>query len=418
MESKMFDYIISEEAKKIKDEVRNFVRDEVPHALLRQMDKEEVNYPIEFLQKLGKYNLIAMRTPKEFGGRGLNWECEVVALEEIGVLGSSLPCLFSLPIICGEALNFFGTEEQKLKYLKPMCEGKKYTAEALTEPRGGSDFFGSTCIAIKEGDYYVLNGEKRFVVGAEGADFFLVYARTNIDPKADPHTALSLFIVDRTEGVSTEYLYGLLGTRGGGAGRLKFSDVKVPKENIILGEGAGGKIFYQMMVPERLTTAAGSLGSARACLRIATKYSTKRKAFGQTIKNFQAVNFNIADSITLLDAARSIVLNTARTIDSGAPSALQRRLVSESKKFSTKACWKVINNAMQVMGGIGYTTVYPIERILRDSRIGEIWTGTTEIMNLIIQHEYYKELLSEKWLGRDVEKDAIDSDAEEEKNFG
>ena len=173
-----------------------------------------------------------------------------------------------------------------------------------------------------------------------------------------------------------------------------------------------------MMVPERLTTAAGGLGSARTCLHIATKYTTRRKAFGQEIKNFQGVSFKIADSITLLDVARSIVLNTAKSIDAGAPPALQRRLVSESKKFSTKACWKVINNAMQIMGGIGYTTVYPIERILRDSRIGEIWTGTKEIMNLIIQHEYYKELLSEKWLDRDVEQDAIDSEAEEEKHFG
>jgi len=414
----MFDYIISEEAKKIKEEVRAFVRDEVPPSLIKKMDQNEVQYPTEYLQNLGRHNLIAMRTPKEYGGRGLSWEGEVCALEEVGVLGSSLPCLYSLPIIVGDAFNFFGNHEQKMKYLKPMCEGKKFTAEALTEPRGGSDFFGATCTAEKEGDYYILNGEKRFVVGGEGADFFLVYARTNLDPKANPHEALSLFIVDRTDGVSTEYLFGLLGTRGGGASRIKFTDVKVPKENIIIGEGAGGKIFYQMMVPERLTTAAGSLGSARTCLHIATKYTTKRKAFGQEIKNFQAVSFKIADSITLLDAARSIVLNTARTIDAGAPPALQRRLVSESKKFSTKACWKVINNAMQVMGGIGYTTVYPIERILRDSRIGEIWTGTTEIMNLIIQHEYYRELLSEKWLDRDVENDAIDADQVEEKHFG
>ena len=414
----MFDHIISEEAKKIKEEVRAFVRDEISPSLIKQMDKDEIQYPTEYLKKLGEHNLIAMRTPKEYGGRGLSWEGEVCALEEVGVLGSSLPCLYSLPIIAGDAFNFFGNHEQKMKYLKPMCEGKKYVAEALTEPRGGSDFFGATCTAEKDGNYYILNGEKRFVVGGEGADFFLVYARTNLDPKANPHTALSLLIVDRTEGVSTEYLFGLMGTRGGGASRIKFTNVKVPKENVILGEGAGGKIFYQMMVPERLTTAAGGLGSARTCLHIATKYSTKRKAFGQAINRFQAVSFKIADSITLLDAARSIVLNTARTIDAGAPPALQRRLVSESKKFSTKACWKVINNAMQVMGGIGYTTVYPIERILRDSRIGEIWTGTTEIMNLIIQHEYYKELLSEKWLDRDVEQDAIDSEAEEEKHFG
>ncbi|MFX0038570.1 MAG: acyl-CoA dehydrogenase family protein [Promethearchaeota archaeon] len=414
----MYDYLISEENKRFRDEVRTFVKSSVPPSLLKKMDKDEIQYPSEWLHALSQQNLIGVRFPKEYGGRGLNWESEIIAQEEIGVLGSSLACLFSLPSICGEALNIFGTERQKQEYLKPMCEGKKFTAEALTEPRGGSDFFGATCSAIKEGDYYVLNGEKRFVVGAEGADFFLVYAKTNLDPKADPHKALSLFIVDRTEGVNTEYIYGILGTRGGGAGRIKFNNVKVPKENVILEEGAGGQIFYQMMIPERLTTASGFIGLARACLRIATKYSSKRKAFGQTIRNFQGVSFLLADSITLLDATRAIVYNTAKSIDAGAPPALQRRLVSESKKFSTRSCWKVINNSMQILGGIGYTTVYPIERLLRDARIGEIWTGTTEIMNLIIQHEYYKEILSEKWLGRDIEQDAVDADAVEEKHFG
>ncbi len=412
----MYDYLLSEENLKFREEVREFVKKSVPPSLLKKMDKDEIQYPSEWMHALAKQNLIGIRFPKEYGGRGLNWESEIIAEEEIGVLGSSLACLFSLPSITGEAMNMFGTEEQKQNYLKPMCEGKKFAAEALTEPRGGSDFFGATSMAVKEGDHYILNGEKRFVVGAEGADFFLVYAKTN--PKAKPQESLSLFIVDKDSGVKAEYIYGLLGTRGGGAGRISFKDVEIPKENIILGEGAGGKIFYQMMVPERLTTASGFLGLARASLRIATKYSTKRKAFGQTINKFQAVNFKIADSITLLDAARAIVFNTAKSIDAGAPPALQRRLVSESKKFSTKAGWKVINNSMQIMGGIGYTTVYPIERLLRDSRIGEIWTGTTEIMNMIIQHEYYKEIISEKWLGRDVEQDAIDADQDEEKHYG
>jgi acyl-CoA dehydrogenase len=414
----MYDYVLSEESRRFREEVRTFVKNAVTPTLLKKMDKDEIQYPTEWLKALAKQNLIGIRFPKEYGGRGLNWESEIIAQEEIGVLGSSLACLFSLPSICGEALNIFGTEQQKQNYLKPMCEGKKFTAEALTEPRGGSDFFGASSTAVKEGDHYILNGEKRFVVGAEGADFFLVYAKTNLEPKADPHNALSLFIVDRTKDVSVEYLYGILGTRGGGAGRIKFNNVIVPEENVILEEGAGGKIFYQMMVPERLTTASGFIGLARACLRIATKYSTKRKAFGQIIRNFQAVSFLIADSITLLDATRSIVYNTAKSIDAGAPSALQRRLVSESKKFSTKSCWKVINNAMQIMGGIGYTTVYPIERLLRDARIGEIWTGTTQVMNMIVTHEYYKEILSDKWLGRDVEKDAIDGDQEEEKHYG
>jgi len=414
----MYDYLLSEENRKFRDEVREFVRNAVPPSLLKKLDKDEIQYPTEYLRALAKQNLIGIRVPIEYGGRGLNWESEVIALEEIGVLGSSLACLFSLPSICGEALTKFGTEDQKQNYLKPMCEGKKFTAEALTEPRGGSDFFGATCTAERKGDNYILNGEKRFVVGAEGADFFLVYAKTDLNSDIDPRNSLSLFIVDRNSDINVEYLFGLLGTRGGGAGRIRFNNVKVPQQNIILEEGAGGQIFYQMMVPERLTTASGFIGLARASLRIATKYSTKRKAFGQTIKNFQGVSFKIADSITLLDAVRAMVFNTAKSIDAGAPASLQRRLVSESKKFSTKACWKVINNAMQIMGGIGYTTVYPIERLLRDARLGEIWTGTTEIMNLIIQHEYYKEKLSEKWLGRDIELDAIDADQEEEKHYG
>ncbi|MFW9899578.1 MAG: acyl-CoA dehydrogenase family protein [Candidatus Thorarchaeota archaeon] len=414
----MYDYLLSEENKRFREEIREFVKNEVPPSLLKKMDKDEVQYPAEFVKAMAKHNMIGIRFPKEYSGRGLNWESEVIAEEEIGVLGSSLACLFSITSICGEALNVFGNEEQKQKYLKPMCEGKKFCAEALTEPRGGSDFFGATCTAVKEGNHYILNGEKRFVVGAEGADFFLVYAKTNLDPNADPHTRLSLLIVDRDDTVKTAYLYGLLGTRGGGAGRIVFKDVVVPEENIILGEGAGGKIFYQMMVPERLTTASGLIGCARACHRIATKYSSKRKAFGQTINRFQAVSFMIAENCTLLDATRAIVYNTAKSIDAGAPPALQRRLVSESKKFSTEACWKVINNSMQIMAGIGYTTVYPIERLLRDCRIGMIWTGTNEIMSLIIQHEWYKEYLSEKWLGRDIEQDALDSEHEEEKHFG
>lgn len=373
----MFDYIASDSEKAIMEETRAFVKDEVPHSLLKKMDQDEIQYPIDYLQKLGAQNLIGIRFPKKYGGRGLDWRHEVIALEEIGVLGMSLGCLYSLVSICGEAINIFGTEQQKKNYLVPMLKGEKYTAEALTEPRGGSDFFGATTTAVKEGDHYILNGEKRFVVGAEGADFFLVYAKTNPDAEHH-HQSISLFIVDKDDNVSTEYLYGLMGTRGGGAGRLRFKDVQVPVENIIGNEGDGGKIFYQMMVPERMTTASGILGTARAGLRIAAKYSSKRKAFGKIIKSFEAVSFNVAESITLLDAARNQVYNTATAIDKGAPPNVQRRLVSESKKFSTEACWKVINNAMQVMAGIGYTTVYPIERLLRDARLSMIWTGTNK----------------------------------------
>lgn len=343
------------------------------------------------------------------------WTSEIVALEEVGVLGTSLGCLYSLVSIVGEAIDKFGSEMLKEKYLRPTIEGRLTAAEALTEPRGGSDFFGATCTAVKDGDHYILNGQKRFVVGSEGADYFMVYARTDKD--AHPHKSISAFLVDRCPEVKAEYLYGLMGTRGGGTGRLVFKDVRVPAENLLGEENNGSAIFYQMMIPERMTSAGGAIGMGRAAMDVAARYSTRRKAFGTEIKNFQAVSFKTADSVTLLDTARGIVYIAARSVDSGDPAGKTRRLVSEAKKVATENAWKVVNNAMQVMGGIGYTNVYPIEKMLRDVRLIMIWTGTNEIMDLIIQHEYYKEMEKEGFKGRDIEFDAIEADKVDEKIY-
>jgi alkylation response protein AidB-like acyl-CoA dehydrogenase len=410
-----FEAIMTPEQKKLRDEVREFVRTEVPRSLLMDMDANKVTYPKEYVEKLAKKNLLGLRFPPKYGGRGLKWVDDIIALEEVGVLGTSLGCLFSLPIIVGEALNVFGTNEQKMKYLKPTLEGKLCCAEALTEPRGGSDFFGATTVAKKEGKNYILKGQKRFVVGADGADYFLAYAKTRTD--APGHESLSAFLVDRGPGVKAEYVYGLMGTRGGGAGRLVFDNAVVPEENLLWKENSGSDVFWQMMIPERMTSAGGALGTARAAIEIAARYSQKRKAFGKEIKKFEAVSFMVADSITLLDAARAIVYAAARTIDERKDSGLQRRMASEAKKYATETGWQIVNNAMQILGGIGYTNVYPIERLLRDARLALIWTGTSEIMNLIIQHEYYRELNESKARIRDVEHDAAEADKEEEKVY-
>lgn len=410
----MFDFLLSDDQKKLRDEVRSFVKS-VPRQLVLDMDAERVTFPRGFLEELGAKNLLGLRFPGEYGGRGLDWSSEIVAIEEIGVLSMSLSCLYSMPTIVGEAINKFGTTAQKEKFLKPTLAGTMGSAEGLTEPRGGSDFFGATTVAKKEEDYYVLKGQKRFIVGAEGADYFMLYAKT--DPGAPPHKALSAFLVERGPGVKVEYIYGLMGTRGGGAGRLVLDNCRVPAENILGRENEATNIFYQMMIPERMTSAAGAIGMARAALEVASRYTTRRKAFGQTINKFQAVGFKIAESITMLDAARGLVYSAARAVDSGQDPALCRRLVSEAKKFATETAWAVINNAMQVMGGIGYTNVYPIERLLRDARLAMIWTGTSEVMNLIIQHEYYKELTGSQGNRRDVEEDAHNADRVEEKVY-
>jgi alkylation response protein AidB-like acyl-CoA dehydrogenase len=415
MEDYMFEAFMTEDQRILREEVRDFVKS-VPRQLLIDMDSDKVRFPREFLVEAGRRNLLGLRFPPKYGGRGLNWVDEMIALEELGTLGVSLMCLYSLVSIVGEALNMFGTEAQREKYLRPTLAGTLYCAEALTEPRGGSDFFGSTTVATKEGGHYVLNGQKRFVVGAEGADYFLVYAVT--DPKAPAHNSISAFIVERDMGVEVKYIYGLMGTRGGGTGRIIFRDVRVPEENLLGEKNGGAKVFYQMMIPERMVS--GPTGGARAMLEIAARYAEKRKAFGQKIRNFQAVSFKIAESITKLDAANALAYAVAREVDGGAgTSGYRRRLVSELKRFSTQVQWEVINDAMQILGGIGYTNVFPVERALRDARLLMIWTGTNEVMNLIIQHEYYKELLAKGVEGRDIEADIAltESEATEEKVY-
>jgi alkylation response protein AidB-like acyl-CoA dehydrogenase len=406
----MYDFMLTPEERKLKKEVRQFVRDEVTGDFLREMDRDEITYPREFVEKLAERGLRGIRFPKKYGGRAMSWVADVAATEEIGCLGMALGCAFVMPSIVGEALNVFGTEEQKEKYLKPYIEGKLVAAEALTEPRGGSDFFGAMTRAELQGDHFILNGMKRFVVGAEGADFFIVYCKTNFDPNAHKYNRLSLLIVDRGPGVKTDYLYGLMGCRGGGTGRLVFRDVKVPKENLIGELHGGADCFNQMMIPERLTSAAGCLGIWGA-LDLAVRYSSKRRTFGQKIREYQAVSFKVADAITQLDAARALTYMAARAVDKNYPDV--RRLVSEAKRFTTEAAWDIVNKAMQIMGGIGYTDVYPIERAMRDTRLGMLWTGTSEIMNLLIQHEYYNQVLDPSYDRRKLEDDAMHPDDSE-----
>ena len=408
----MFDVFLTPEERALRDRARSFVKNEIDPQLLKDMDQEKVTFPFGYHKKVAKAGLYGIRVPKQYGGLGLGWTAESAVIQEIGPLGMVLGCQFSMPSIVGEALVHFGTEEQKQKFLAPMLKGELVSAEALTEPRGGSDFFGATTVAKKDGNDWILTGAKRFIVGAEGADFFLVYVKTA--PQNPPHESLSVFLVERDRGVKVEHLFGLMGTRGGGTGRIGFHEIRVPQENMIGPENGGAIIFNQMMIPERMTSASGCIGGAQAALDVAAEYSTKRKAFGRPIKKFQAVNFMIADSITQLDAARGIVFAAARTVDQGKP---HRRMVSEAKKFATETAWAVVNNAMQIMGGIGYTDVYPIERALRDTRLSMIWTGTSEIMSNLIQHEYYQELKESMKDRRNFEADALHSELESEKVY-
>ena len=413
----MFEFMLSEKALKLRDEVRDFVKS-VPRRLILDMDQERVQFPKEFLQEAGRRGLMGCRYPAAWGGRNLDWTATAMVMEEVGTLGYIFACLFGVgaELVC-DAIVQHGTDDQRQAYVKPLLAGQRFAAECLTEPRGGSDFFGTTTTAVWKNGRYVLSGQKRFIVGAEGADYFLVYARTN--PDADPHKSITCFIVDRGPGVETKYIYGLMGCRGGGAGRLVFDEVEVPPENVV-GEVDGAyAVFNTMMIPERLGTAAMTVGAARPALEIATGYTSRRKAFGQVISQFQGVSFQVAEAAMLLDAARAMVYATCRAVDAGIDRRRVRRMVSETKKFVTESCQKAAHNAIQVMGGIGYTDVYPVERIFRDLRLSSIWTGTNEVMSMIIAAEWYREHAAARQAAatRDLEKDARGADAADEKVF-
>jgi len=416
-------FLLTEDERNFREEVRKVVKN-IPHELIRDIESEKVKFPREFIDIITKNRIAGARFPEKYGGRGKGWVAEMSGIEEMGYLGFTLSCMYSLGSIVGEPINKYGTEEQKAEYITGITSGKKYGAEAITEPSGGSDLFGMMHTkAERKGNKFILNGQKRFIVGGQGADFFVTYALT--DSNAKPRSkGISAFIIDReTPGLKVETIYGLMGNKGGGTARIIFKDAEVPEENI-LGELNGGyDIFNRMMIPERLTTAAGSVGVATAAMEIATKYSLNREAFGTKLVEHEGVNFKIAESMTAITSASSLVYTAARAaeeLDKGRIQASSvRKFISMAKLYSTEAMWSSVNNAMQIMGGIGYTTVYPVERLLRDSRLGLIWTGTSEVMKLIIQHEYLREFMSEGYLSskRNVELDALDFQLEEEKVF-
>ncbi|MGO9016925.1 MAG: acyl-CoA dehydrogenase family protein [Syntrophobacteraceae bacterium] len=413
----MFDFLLSKEQIKLRDEVRELVR-WVPREMILEMDQDNLQFPKEFLAEAGRRNLMGCRYPQQWGGRAMDWVTTCMVMEEVGVLGYVFACVFGVgaELVC-DAIVLHGTDEQKERYVKPLLAGKIFAAECLTEPRGGSDFFGTTTRAVADGDNYLLTGQKRFIVGAEGADYFLVYART--DPGAKPHLGLTCFVVDKGPGVTVEYLYGLMGCRGGGAGRVVFREARVPKANIVGRLNGALDVFNTMMIPERLGTAAMTIGAARPALEVATGYTTRRKAFGQTINQFQGVSFQVAEAATLLDASRAMVYATARAVDAGVPMNRLRRLVSQTKKFVTESCQQASRHAMQVMGGIGYTNVFPVERIVRDLQLASIWTGTNEVMSMITAHEWYGEYaqLMADGARRDHEMDARCAADKEEKVY-
>jgi len=390
--SMSIDVMLLKEEISFRNEFRTFLEGLDLYFILRMDKEDEKEFPKDFVKALGRNNYLGIPLPKEVGGRGLNTVCAILAEEELGALAFPLGCAMGMSTYLCRAIYKYGSQDLWNRYIIPTLRADLICAEGITEPLKGSDIARLQTIARKEKNHYIITGEKRFQKGGIGADWFLTFARTN--PNVEPHKGISAFIVERGFGVQVVEQFNLLGWKGMGASHLLFKDVQVPEENLVGREGQGFEILMYLLQTERLMEAATALGSARECLKIAVRYSDAREQFEKKIREFQGINFRIADMAVNLDAGRLLCLRAAKVIDE--EERRPNKEVAMAKFFSTEAAWAIIDQSLQILGGIGYTDYYPIERFLRDVRVAKIYTGTNEIMRELTQRGIYDELLREK----------------------
>jgi acyl-CoA dehydrogenase len=336
-------------------------------SFILRMDKEdEMEFPKEFVRTLGQNNYLGIPLPKDVGGRGLNTVCAILAEEELGALAFPLGCAMGMSTYLCRAIYKYGHSDLWDRYVRPTLRADLICAEGITEPLKGSDIARLKTLARKDGDAYVISGEKRFQKGGVGADWFLTFVRT--DPHVEPHRGITAIIVERQHGIKVVEQFNLLGWQG-------------------------FDVLMYLLQTERLMEASTALGSARECLKLAVRYSDAREQFERKIREFQGISFKIADMAANLDAGRLLCLRAARVTDK--EERRPNKEVAMAKFFSTEAAWNIIDQALQILGGIGYTDYYPVERFLRDVRVSKIYTGTNEIMRELTHRAVYKEFLSE-----------------------
>ena len=350
--------------------------------------EQEGYYPREVLTKMGRERLLGAPFPKSDGGLGLGWSYEILVAEEVSAVSAATEMVrLASAALYSAPLSFFGSKSQKKDYLVPVLSGEKVGALALTEPGAGSDAASIVTLAKRNGQDFLLNGEKRFITNGGVADFLFVFAVTN--PKKPARSGVSAFIVPReSKGVTIVKDYELLGMRGARVTHLRFRNARVPGENMVGGLNQGFQILLDELDMERPAVAAGMIGIARSALEAAVRHSMVRKQFGRAIREFEGVSFKIADMATKLEASRLLVLKSARMIDAGKRA---RKEGAMAKLFATESAFEIAHQALQVHGGIGYTKELPVERYFRDARFMMIGGGTSEIMRYVIQREVYRE---------------------------
>ncbi len=377
---------LTEEQRAIQQTARDFALAELaPHS--ERWDREAL-FDRDVVGKLGALGFLGMLIPEAYDGLALDTCTYLVALEEIAAVDASVAVLMSVHnSLPTQMLLRYGSEAQKQRYLRPMARGEWLGAFALSEPDAGSDAASLRAQAVRDGDHYVLNGVKAWVSAGGHADVILAMARTDTPNDRKGARGISTFIVTPDlPGFSVGKKEDKMGLRGSETTQLVFDDLRVPAGNLLGEEGMGFVYAMQSLDNGRLGIAAQSIGIARAALEHSVRYAAERKQFGKPIKEFQAIQFKLADMATKVSASRALLHAAAAAKDRGQPIT---QFGSMSKLMASETAMWVTTQAIQIFGGYGYVKEYPVERLFRDAKVTEIYEGTSEIQRIVIARELY-----------------------------
>ena len=372
------DFKLSKEHELLRKMYREFAQNEVK-PLAAELDEEE-RFPKETIPKLAKLGMLGIPFPEKYGGTGGDNLAYAMAVEEIAkTCGTTSVIICAHTSLCCYPIYAYGTEEQKMKYLPDLLSGRKLGAFGLTEPGAGTDASGQQTTAVLEGDHYVLNGVKCFITNATEAETFVVFAMTD---KSKGNHGISAFIVEKDfPGFSIGKHEKKMGIRGSATSDLIFEDCIVPKENLLGQEGKGFKIAMGTLDGGRVGVAAQALGIGEGAIDEAIAYTKERVQFGKRISQFQNTQFQLADMHTRMEAAKYLVYSAAMKKQNHEPYSADAAM---AKLFAAEAASDVTRRAVQLFGGYGYTREYPVERMMRDAKITEIYEGTSEVQRMVI----------------------------------
>ncbi|MDK9705750.1 MAG: acyl-CoA dehydrogenase [Desulforhopalus sp.] len=370
----------TEEQNLLRDMVREFAEKEVGPSARARDEEERFDRPLMF-GRLAELGLTGIVFPEEYGGAGADYISYAIAVEELSRVCASTGVTLSAHLSLGaNPIYLFGSEAQKQTFLTPLAEGQKMGAFGLTEPSAGTDAGGTKTTAVKDGGDWLLNGTKIFITNAGEAETYVVFART--DKTAEKHHGISAFIVEKgTPGFSFGKKEQKMGIRSSPTMELVFQDCRIPAGNLLGAEGAGFKVAMKTLDGGRIGIASQALGIAQGALDFAVGYAKERKQFDSPISRFQGIQFQLADMATQVEAARLLVYKAAYRASKGLPYSQESAM---AKLMASETAMRVTTQAVQVLGGYGYTREFPVERMMRDAKITEIYEGTSEVQRMVI----------------------------------